>query len=110
MIGRGYRGLVTYWAPTGKNLYGAQNAFVAPVTLAARWEDRQEKVVSAKGVEFVTTAVVFLPQHVDLGGYLAQGDQTSHADPSTLEGAHEIKKLSTIPDLRNVLTERRAYL
>lgn len=110
MIASGYPQQVTYWANTGESLYGAQNAFAAPVLLEGRWEDKQVQAVSQSGVEFVTHAVVFVPQMVTLGGYLALDDQTTSADPTVLPDAYEIKSIVSVPDLRNVVTERRVML
>lgn len=110
MIGRDYSQQATYWAATGESLYGAQNAFGSPVVLLVHWEDRQEQAMDAKGHEFMTQAVVFVPQAVAIGGFLALGDRSSEVDPTALSGAYEIKKLVSIPDIRNVVTERRAFL
>lgn len=110
MIGSGYPDTVTYWASAGESLYGAQNAFDNPVAIEGRWEERQEQAISPQGTEFVTRAVVFVAQAVTLGSYLAHGDQTANADPTVLSDAYEIKGLSSIPDLRNMVTERKALL
>lgn len=110
MIGSGYPQQVTYWANTGESLYGAQNAFAAPIVIEGRWEDRQEQAIGMNGEEFVTKAVVYVARAIELGSYLAEGDQTSFNDPTIIPGAHEVKSFSSIPDLRNVVTERKALL
>lgn len=110
MIGGGYSQTATYWAPAGESLYGAQNSFSTPVPMKVRWEDRQEQAVKGDGTTFITKAVVFVPEPVKIGGYLILGDYTEVTDPSMLSDAHEIITIITVPDLRNVATERRALL
>lgn len=104
---RTYNQDITYWAPTGESLYGADSVYAAPVHFKGRWEDRQEVARSLSGEEFVTTAVVFVPQAVEGKGVLALGTFTENAP---VFGSHEIKGLVEVPDLRNVSTERRALL
>lgn len=110
LVSAGYNMDVTYWAPTGDGLYGASNAFEAPVLLKARWEDRQEQAISSNGETFTTQAVVYVPQEVRLEGYLALGNQTTHSSPLDASDAHEIRGLITVPSIRNVVKERRALL
>ena len=110
MLGGGYPQKATYWAPAGESLYGAQNAFTAPAILMVRWEDRQQQAVGSNGVTFTTQSVVFIPEAVEVGGYLALGDYSEITDPSMVPDALEIKGIITVPDLRNIVTERRALL
>lgn len=100
---------VTYWAPGGEDRFGAQT-FSAPVVIQARWEDRNEEVKTIGGDDIVTQAVVFVDQDLYVGGYLALGDHLAILDPNLTQAASEIQAWASIPDLRNVSTERRAFL
>ena len=101
---------VTYWAPVGDGSYGSSSGFGAPTILKCRWEDRQDQALSQSGEEFTTAAVVYVPVPVEIGGFLSLGDKLAATDPTMLSDAHEIKGLTSIPSIRNVITERKALL
>lgn len=109
----GYNQTATYWASSGRDRDGV-DTFASPVAIPCHWEERNEEVTNNNGQTFVSQAVVYLDSNVGVGGYLALGNHTSTADPrgfaAAAIGAQEIKKVSSIPDIRNVRTERRAYL
>jgi len=106
---RNMRQDATYWAPGGLDLDG-QVSFDDPITVKCRWEDKNEMVRDTNGDEFVSTAQVFTAQAVERRGYLAKGDQTATADPRTLDDAHEIKQIGSIPNLRNTKELLTAWL
>lgn len=82
----------TYW-PAGQNDGEGGIAFgsTAPVLLACRWQNTKKLMRDAEGREFVSEAVVYLPQDVELLGQLALGDYTSVLDPAEVDGAYEIR-------------------
>lgn len=87
---------ITYWSLGSTNAQGFIG-FSAPILLKGRWEDRREQVVDDKGEEITTDSVAYLPQKVDVDGYLHQGDKRSVADPTTLPQARRIAAFRSIP-------------
>ena len=106
---RNLKQTITYWAPSvGSDAFG-QKMFNAPVTMRGFWEDKQQVVRNQQGTEIASQAQVFLAADVETGGYLIVGEVTT-LEPTTVEGAIEIKAFSKIPDLRQANHERRAFL
>lgn len=99
---------LTYWAPGAQNDYSVVT-FAAPKRIRGRWQDHVLQITKPNGDEAISRAVAFVDRDVVVGGYLAEGDQTHAADPH-LAGAYEIQAFQRTPDLRNLSTERRAYL
>lgn len=100
---------ITHWVNEGSDGVGGYS-FATPVILKGRWEGRTELIRDATGREVVSSARVFLGVDVETEDYLAQGDLTSTANPTTLTDAFRIKRFDRITDLRNVATLRRAFL
>lgn len=98
---------LTYWAPTAPNRYG-QPGFAPPQLIKGRWQVSNQQVRKANGEEIVSRAEVFVDRDLENGGMLAEGDHLSEATP--IEGAQEIQDFRITPDLRNLGSERRAYL
>lgn len=102
--------LGTYWAPGAEGEYGV-GGFNAPVLIKSRWEDKTQKVLKPSGEEVLSQSVVFADRDLQIGGYLAEGDQTSHTSPfDDGVGANEILDYKKVPNLRYSDSERRAYL
>lgn len=99
----------TYWAPTTNGEYGV-SGFSAPIIVMTRWEDRVQKVMKPSGEEVMSQATVFVDTDLAIGGYLAQGDQTASSTPYGVTGANEILQYKIVPNLRNNMSERRAFL
>lgn len=112
-MGFGNRSLIqeiTYWAPQAG---GASNDFghatlAAPVKIYGRWENREQLIRKPNGDEAVSVAEVWVDTDVDINGYLVLGDYTGESSP--VAAAREIQDYRTNPDLRNLETERRAFL
>lgn len=98
---------VTYWAPGVENIYG-QAASSAPVLIKGRWQDKIQQVIGSRGEEVTSSAMVFVDRDVAVSGFLALGDLTDQASPPA--GAREIQNYSSIPDLRTLGAEKKAYL
>lgn len=101
---------ITYWgtpAPTGVGGW----TFASPITFKGRWEERTERTLDRQGNDFTSTAQVFVPdtQVLDLGGYLYRGTSVG-ADPTEVPGARPIAKIDSIPDLRAISQQNKAYL
>lgn len=101
----------TYWPPGKPDGFGGVE-FGTPMLVqpGVRWEDTREIMRSAEGEEFVSTAQVFVPFVVEEKGYLAQGDQTPHANPKDAPGAFEIRKVSRVRNLRDTKETVTAWL
>lgn len=108
MISRGYRQTATYWGSPVPNGTGGYS-FDVPTTFYVRWEDRVEEFSDDRGEVQVSRAVVYVSREVEIGGYLYLG-MSVVTDPTTVDGAFQIRQTLSIPDLRNAEQERRAYL
>ena len=108
-VDRNLRQDVTYWAPAadgGTNDFGQPNTDNG-VLLKGRWEDKVQQVRTQSGEEITSMATVYVNQDVAVNGFLKLGDFSGQPLNSD---AREIVSYQTIPDLRNLSTERRAYL
>lgn len=105
---RNYPQTATYWAPSTPNGFGGFT-YATPVQIDVRWENKQEEVTKENGETIVSMATVFVDQDLDSHGYLYLGT-SAEADPTTVAGAFQIQTIIKIPDLRNLVSERRAIL
>ena len=102
---------ITYWAPSSN---GATNRFghpvpQTPVLIRGRWENKIQQVTKLTGEEVTSSAVVYCDREVDIGGHLALGDLRD-AGVELPQEVQEIQTTMTVPDLRNLENEQRAYL
>ena len=102
-----YRQKATYWGSPVPDGYGGHSFTKSEIY--CRWEERVEEFTDQVGEMHISKAVVFVLEDLDIGGYLYLGT-SAQSDPSGQDGAFEIKQLRKIPDLRNVVSERRVYL
>ena len=100
---------ITVWQPGVNDGFGGFT-FPAPTLIKGRWEQKQELFMDPKGEELMSEAIVYIDTDVTIGQYIAEGDQTAIADPTTLSDAHRIKQYMKIPDLRFNSFERKAIL
>jgi len=99
---------LTLWEVTPDGFGGY--TFSAPVTYACRWEDKNVLFQNEHGEEVVSNAVAMLKPEMNTGDYVAQGDHTGVADPTTLSGAYRIKQRNRATDLRNNLALTKVFL
>lgn len=88
--------------------------FGSPVSLLARWEDRQEEFLDAHQQTQLSKAVVFMlaslyKDTIEVTGYMYNGTSVV-ANPTNLNGAFEIRQKLVTPDIRNVRSELRVIL
>ena len=100
---------ITIWQPGVNDGFGGFT-FPAPTLIKGRWEQKQELFKDPNGEELMSEAIVYVDTDVAIGQYIAEGDQTAVADPTTLSDAHRIKQYTKIPDLRFNEFERKATL
>jgi len=93
-----------YWGTPVEDGYGGKT-FADPVEIDCRWEDTLEVISDADGNEIISKSAIYVTQDVDEQGYLYLGtlddlDSGEEADPTTVEGAHIIKRFDKVPALR----------
>jgi len=98
----------TYWGPGVPDGFGGTD-WPDPVLINVRWEGRNELFVDADGVEVRSQSVVYPDQDVELGGYLCHGE-SSASDPTTVDGALEIRAVRKIPNLRATQSLTKVWL
>jgi len=103
-----FRQSATYWASPVSDGMGGYS-WDAPTALKVRWEDRQEQFANEFGEALVSKALVFTDVDIDTNGYLYLGTSVV-TDPSTLSGAYKVRQFIKLPDLRQMINERKAYL
>ena len=105
---RGLTQSATRWVATPDGFGGA--TFTLPEKIGCRWEERTEQFFSMLDKkETVSRAVVFVDRDVKVGDWLypVSSDAT---DPTILDGAYKVQRFDRVPDLRNLLAIRKAYL
>jgi hypothetical protein len=103
-----YHQSITYWGnPQPDGMGGI--AFDAPVGMVARWEQKAIQEFDASGAQIVSQATVFVKEDLVVGGYVFLGS-TATVDPTTVDGAFEIKNFVKTPSIRLNDYERRAVL
>lgn len=97
---------VTLWISQG---IGAtrDETFASPVKIEGRWEERPELFISPNGEEEQAENIVFLDRSVEIGDYIALGDQTAQSDPLQIAAAIRVRAKRTTPNLRGTEFEYR---
>ena len=80
------------------------------VTMRGRWEDRNVQFREPNGNEVTSTAIVYTESDVGVGDYLVLGDYIGVADPTTLATSARVQQFNSIPDLRNLQNQRKAFM
>lgn len=99
---------VTHWSVTGSDGFGGFT-FGAPIFYKGRWEDTAVQFRTTKGEEETSNAVVYLPIAVDIGDYVAQGDQTTITNPTTID-AQRVRQRHSTTDIRDLSVLHKAFL
>lgn len=107
MFSQSLHQFVTYWGPTGSDVYG-NTTFSAPDVRKARWEDKAEMIRNKTGGEYVTKSRVFMDKDFDIDGYLLLGESAA-VDPRTVT-AYEIQQRARTPDISSLKNVFVAYL
>jgi len=102
-----------YWDNPSPSGWGG-DSWDDPAEVDCRWEKKQELFIDATGEEKRSSAVVYLNQDVDLGGYLMLGDlddiPSDSQLPTDFSGAFEIRGFNKIPNIKGTKFERKAWL
>lgn len=99
---------VTYWAPDGVDDFGART-FAAPVEISGRWQNKRDLIRDADGRQIASSAVVYVSQQVANRGYLYLGSSAA-SDPTSVDGAREIRNTGASPALTGDPTLYKAWL
>lgn len=100
---------LTYWANAVQGGSGGWTFDAPNTSYKCRWEERIEQIVDEAGNIYISNAQVFVEFIPKVGEYLYQGI-SAEADPTSVEGARQIQRVDSIPDLRNLRQTRKAYL
>jgi len=98
----------TYWAPGAPDEYGLVS-FSAPVSMDCRWQDVAELYRDANGNELTSSSIVYFASDVLRQGWLFEGSSVA-ADPKTVDGASEIRRVDSSPNLTNTQSLYKVYL
>lgn len=101
-----------YWSNEGTDEDGS-TIYGEPIQIKCRWEDLNEEYTDKAGDVRISNAKVMVDRALDLGGALWLGtldDLTSANDPMANEGAYEIKKFNTVPNINAKKFVRTAIL
>ena len=107
-LSRFYTQTITYWEPGTPDGYGG-TTYPEPVTIKGRWEGRKELFIDAEGNEVRSQSVVYPDQLVELGGYLYEGESTA-SDPTTVDGALEIRAVRRVPSVKGTQEVIKVWL
>ncbi len=107
-ITRNLKQTATYWAsPTSDGRGGY--TFDTAAAVSVRWEDKQIVSKDANGKEFISEAIVYIDQDVDIGGFLYLGTSTE-TNPKDQPGAYKIMNFRKTPNLAGTEFERKVIL
>lgn len=102
LISRMRKQLAVYWSSQKFDDFG-QPIPLEPVEIKCRWEDVQVEYLTKDGTKQVSNSVVYVDRDVELDGFLWLGELselTSQTVPEQNEGAHRIKQVNKIPNLK----------
>lgn len=100
---------ITHWPITGSNGFGGFT-FGVPTLLEGRWEEKTVKFMAASGEELTSKSIAYVEVDIDVGDYLALGDHTLTADPTTIDTAFRCESFQKVTDLRAVETVRKVMM
>lgn len=103
--------IATYWAPGASDGLGGL-ILGAPVTVMCRWQATAKLFKDIHGEDVVSMAVAYVGEPLLPTGWLALGDLTTTADPTTLGNgaAFEIGQAGASPDLDNTEVLNKVWL
>lgn len=105
-----YTQMSTYWERASPDGYGGWS-YTAPQQLLVRWENRLEQIVSPTGEIVTSSAKVWVPARLKLGGYLFNGESTdTNPEVLTSPPAYKILKVVTIPSVMGERFEYKVFL
>ncbi len=107
-ITRNLKQSITFWSSPTPDGFGG-NTFAVRKVIKGRWEDKTVLFINEKGIEVRSNAIVYLKEDAALGDWLFLGSSTA-VDPTTIDGAREVRNFEKIPTLRAKNFARKAML
>jgi hypothetical protein len=97
--------IAVYWGTPTNDGFGT-HTYADPIEIYCRWEDVSIKMLDEEGIEFVSRAVVYVLQDVELNGLLYLGglddlDSDQEDDPMTITDIQIIKGFYKTPVLKS---------
>lgn len=99
---------ITFWAVSVNG--NGDYTYSSPVTVAARWEDKQELFIDGNKQEVLSKAIVYTKEPIELLGYVAKGDHVATSDPTTVSGSYQVRGYGEVPSLNGRKQVNKAYL
>ncbi len=100
---------VTHWPVGGSDGFGGFT-FGTAVKFKARWEDKNELFIDINGEQVTSRAHVYIPSPIPVGDYLALGDKTADADPTSIDGPFRVRSYLRSTDLAGLRSIMKAIL
>ena len=97
----------TRWTKGIVNEYN-EKSFGAPTVLKVRWEDKVQKMITAKGEEIISMSIVFSLIGIAIGDFLFLGISVA-ADPRSVD-SHQVLLTEKIPNVRGTKFVRKVFL
>jgi len=108
VVSRNLKQTVTYWAVLDDGYGGVTVS--APVTIKARWEDKQILFQSPTGEELTSEAVVYLFSDVGINGLLFLGTSVDLDPIGNGVDVRPVRQFQKIPSVNARIFERIAFL
>ena len=98
----------TYWSPGNNDGFGGRD-YGAPRTITVRWQDDAVLFRDPQGNELTSSSIVYPPERLEVHGYLYLGTSVD-ADPTTVDGAKEIRQAAQSPNMGGTLQINKVWL
>ena len=112
IISKMRRQTAVYWSFSGVDEFG-KKTYDSPVEIKCRWDGRIEEFLDSGGERQLSQAVVYVDRETPIGGVLmlgVLGDITDAVKIKENEGAWEIRRYDTTPNLKATEWLRTVYL
>ena len=112
LITRMRKQTAVYWPFDSVDAYG-KKLMGSPVEIKCRWDGSIEEFLDSQGERQLSKAVVFVDRDTPVGGILMLGTLSDITDDTNIkenEGAWEIRRFDTTPNLEATEFLKRAYL
>ncbi len=106
------RQIAVYWPFVSVDAYG-KKVVGSPVAIKCRWDGRVEEFLDGQGERQLSQAVVYVDRETPVGGILMLGTLSDITDAVNIkenEGAWEIRRYDTTPNLKATEFLRTVYL
>ena len=109
MLPKLFKQTLTLWSHDGTFSAYGDPAFGNPQEIAGRYEYRTELFITAKGDQSQSRAIAYTTNAVHVDDYLYNGS-SSTANPETVSGADQVRRVDGVPDVKNSTTLYKVFL